>query len=404
MLSSLSHTCHCLELGYFPLEMAEINPASTCSSAPGVIREQKRREAEAERVHQRQQAVNRARKNLKEVEAELSTQNAMTQEELSAALAKIKRGNQTSHLDLRALKQALHDPKNSVAFLRTTGSLQAVVGHLTGRKALHQLEAAYICCNLAIGDEYHCDTVANAAGPYLMEFLESQNTALQVACIWTLGNLAGGSAKSFRTLQSQGFVDRLTNCLKSPHEDVIEAATYALCLVLKNSSYNLPLEDRLKLASIAVQLKCCRENVDWLIYMLSCKADCDEILIGNMVPLRCVDFLTTFSRDSPMEVDDLSKLRSVTASLRTISNLCSEGSGKAALTVITHTSFPMVLNDLLHARHPHLRLESEWLGRNILSHSFNEITAIARSVKLDVVFSAKDHSHIQIHQLLKGGI
>lgn len=60
-----------------------------------------------------------------------------------------------------------------------------------GRKALHQLEAAYICCNLATGNDFACETVANAAGPYLIEYLHTQNTTLQVACLWTLGNLGG---------------------------------------------------------------------------------------------------------------------------------------------------------------------------------------------------------------------
>lgn len=63
--------------------------------------------------------------------------------------------------------------------------------YVSGRKALHQLEAAYICCNLATGGEYECISVANAAGPYLIGFLDSQNTTLQVAALWTLGNLAG---------------------------------------------------------------------------------------------------------------------------------------------------------------------------------------------------------------------
>ena len=111
--------------------MEETKNAS-CTSATEKIRDQIRRDSEIGRYQNRQKAANRIRKNLQETENELRTLNEMTCEELDAAVAQIRRGNKTSHLHLRAIKQALNDSKNVVAFLKTTGALQAVVGHLTG--------------------------------------------------------------------------------------------------------------------------------------------------------------------------------------------------------------------------------------------------------------------------------
>lgn len=105
---------------------------ATSEPASAKIRHQMRKEFEEDRLHHRSKAVNRLRKNLRETEEELKSQNVLTPEELAAATVKIKQGSQTSHLDLRILKQGLYDPKNAVQFLKMTGSLQALVGHLTG--------------------------------------------------------------------------------------------------------------------------------------------------------------------------------------------------------------------------------------------------------------------------------
>lgn len=91
-----------------------------------------RREAVKERLLHRQQRRDLTRKNLDEVEEELEVLKLTTREEFLDVVSKVKQANQTSHMDLRSLKQGLQDPENSVAFLRITGALPAVVGHLTG--------------------------------------------------------------------------------------------------------------------------------------------------------------------------------------------------------------------------------------------------------------------------------
>ncbi|XP_034251659.1 transmembrane and coiled-coil domain-containing protein 6 [Thrips palmi] len=362
---------------------------ATSESPSAKIRHQMRKESEEDRLYQRSKTVNRLRKNLRETEEDLKSQNVFTLEELAAVTAKIKHASQTSLLDLRTLKQALFNPMNAVHFLKITGSLQALVGHLTGRKALHQLEAAYICCNLATANEHSCDAVANSAGPYLIQYLDCQNISLQVACLWTLGNLSSGSSKSFGILQAQGLSNCLINCLRNPHSEVIEAAVYALCLMLKSCEFSS--DQRKEIASLAVGLKCCKEDVDWLLYLLSCNSDCDQIFLENLIPQRCIITLAGLARDAPINLDTLSALRSVTALVRTSANLCSEESGKAALMILAHDSFPNIFNNLLQASHPHLREEAQWLGLTLLRHSSPEISQKTCILGLDKLMNANDH-------------
>lgn len=364
------------------------------------IRQQMRKESEEDRLHQRSLAVNRLRKNLRETEEEMKAQTVLTQEELVAATTKIKHSSQTSHLDLRTLKQGLYDPLNAIQFMRITGSLQALVGHLSGRKALHQLEAAYICCNLATADEHACEAVATSAGPYLIQYLDCQNISLQMACLWTLGNLSSGSVKAFNILQAQGLLNRLINCLRNPHPEVIEGALYALCLMLR--SYEFSCDQRQEIASLAVGLTCCKEDVEWILYLLSCYSDCDQILLENFIPQKCVTALHQYAADAPIHLDTLSALRSVTALVRTSANLCIEESGQAGIMILAHDSFPKILNDLLHASHPHLRKEALWLGQNLLCHTSPEVGEKSKVLGIDKVIIAKDHDHVPVHGLIFG--
>lgn len=70
--------------------------------------------------------------------------------------------------------------------------------------------------------------------------------------------------------------------------EVLEAALDTLCLVLKSSvedaTYSvLSADESQEIACILVQLDCCKEQIYWLFYLLSCIADCDEIFAGKPV-------------------------------------------------------------------------------------------------------------------------
>ncbi|KAK3932498.1 Transmembrane and coiled-coil domain-containing protein 6 [Frankliniella fusca] len=355
-----------------------------CSTASTKIRHQMRKDSEKVRSQNRNKAINSVRRNLTEIEEEIRTLNVLTPEELAKTIAGVKSGSTAPVLALRALKQALHDPESTRIFLRTTGSLQAVIGHLTGRKALHQLEAAYICCNLATGDEYACDAVSNAAAPYLIEYLGGQNTTLQTACLWTIGNLAGGSLKSYSIMLSQGLVACLVNCLKCPHEEVVEAAAYALCFVLKtslhqNNKLSLSCKEMQEIASATTELKCDSNEVHPLLYLLSCSSDCDDILLENSIPQYCVITLVTLLE----KTDDISVLRSATALIRTAANLCSIQSGKGAMMILSQDSLPLIVKKFSSSKYTYLNQETEWLLHNLLFHPCIEVTVQARALHFD---------------------
>ena len=70
--------------------------------------------------------------------------------------------------------------------------------------------------------------------------------------------------------------------------EVLEAALDTLCLVLKSSiehaTYSvLSADESHEIACTLVQLNCCKEQVYWMFYLLSCIADCDEIFAGKPV-------------------------------------------------------------------------------------------------------------------------
>ena len=65
--------------------------------------------------------------------------------------------------------------------------MAAVISMLTGRDSDLQLEAARTLTNLAAGSDNHTMVVAKHAAPYLITFLSSSNTSLQVSPRLTRG-------------------------------------------------------------------------------------------------------------------------------------------------------------------------------------------------------------------------
>lgn len=121
-----------------------------------------------------------------------------------------------------------------------------------------------------------------------------------------------------------------------------------------------------------------------------------------MIPQRCINALDGLAENAPIHLDTLSTLRSATALVRTSANLSSGEGGQAALMILAHDSFPKVLNNLLHASHPHLREEAHWLGLTFLCHSSQEVVQTSKILGIDKIVIAKDHDHVPI-QTLAGG-
>lgn len=109
-----------------------------------------------------------------------------------------------------------------------------------------------------------------------------------------------------------------------------------------------------------------------------------------MVPEKCISELANMIQDGPSQEDDLSALRSTTALVRITANLSHGHNGLAAMMVLSHQSFPMVLNHLLRSDQPHLSQESAWLASSLLHHSSAEVMMNAKKLKLDEVISAKE--------------
>ena len=109
-----------------------------------------------------------------------------------------------------------------------------------------------------------------------------------------------------------------------------------------------------------------------------------------MVPQKCITKLATIIQDIPSQATDLSVLRSITALVRTAANLSHGQNGLAAMMVLQHQSFPVVLNYLIHADQPHLHRECRWLVSNLLHHSSAEVVMAAKKLKLDEVVALQD--------------
>ena len=62
-------------------------------------------------------------------------------------------------------------------------SMACLVGLLTGVDPEVQLEAAWCITNMAAGTDSHAAVVIKQAGPYLVTYLSSGNTPLQVCTV-----------------------------------------------------------------------------------------------------------------------------------------------------------------------------------------------------------------------------
>ena len=116
---------------------------------------------------------------------------------------------------LRNLRKAFTQGSQLISsFLGVEQSLRAMVGHLTGRNAQLQLEAAWCITNMATGSHEDTVVVTKASAPYLITFLSGSNVLLQDQCAWALGNMAGDSLECREILTAQGIIPPMVNLLK----------------------------------------------------------------------------------------------------------------------------------------------------------------------------------------------
>ncbi|CAG9125721.1 unnamed protein product [Plutella xylostella] len=166
--------------------------------------------------------------------------------------SKLKTKSPVSLDELRTLKNALlEDAKNIEIVLSTHGALRGLVREISGHDTKKQVEATGCCCNLSLGDERGAMAVAKHVGPYLAVGIDSLSSELAVTSIWSLGNLAGSSARAGAALAAQGALAKLIAVLGStPDEEVVDAVGYAVGHFVYQLKSDLRVEHLQKLLQI----------------------------------------------------------------------------------------------------------------------------------------------------------
>lgn len=324
------------------------------------------------RRERRQIQVNSRRSALGEV---MDTQSGViTALEVKTLAERLKHKGHFTVQDFVLLNHAIiQNEENIIAFFRVTGALHALVRELTGQNASLQLGAVNCCCNLALGNEKSCLQLTKAAAPYLISHLDGLNNHLLEICVLTLGNLAG-SHKSWAVLQAQGLLPKLIHLLTSSSNNVVCATLYALThyvkIGLQTSSLNLAL-----LRTIAMNVHPIMEREQsacWVIYLLSCCTECDDVLLSNLVVSRVVHLLG----ECKIGLDGDMNVLKTTALVRILGNLSVRRD--AAELMLTDSSVVSVLRILLTYPYLHIQRETLWLIGNLLNHPSVEIECLAK--------------------------
>jgi hypothetical protein len=137
-------------------------------------------------------------------------------------------------------------------------------------------------------------------------------------------------------------------------------ACYSLSL-LKSIAMNVhPLMER-------------EQSACWVIYLLSCCTECDDILLSSLVVSRAVHLLEEckISLDSDMNVSR------TTALVRMLGNLSVRSD--AAELLLTEPSVVSVLRILLTSPYLHIQRETLWLVGNLLNHPSVETGHLAKT-------------------------
>ncbi|XP_069703842.1 importin subunit alpha-1 [Periplaneta americana] len=317
-----------------------------------------------ERRQHRELQVNSRRSTLGELQN--IQKRAVSSEEVKALADKLKHKSQFTSQDFLGLNNALiQSEENIVAFFKVQGALHALVRELLGQNASLQLAAANCCCNLSLGNEKSCLQLTKAAAPYLLSNLDGLNHHLLEVCTWTLGNLAGCHIKPWEILHSQGLLPKLLQLITSSSSDIIHSVIYALTHYVRIglNSDNLDLEQQRNIAVSAHNLMERDRSSCWLIYLLSCSGDSDDILLNNSVVVRSLRLLGECNANQDVLI--------ITALVRILGNLSVNSS--AAEVILKEPSIVSILCTLLTSPYAHVQRETLWLIGNLVNHPSKEI-------------------------------
>jgi hypothetical protein len=111
----------------------------------------------------------------------------------------------------------------------------------------------------------------------------------------------------------------------------------------------------------------------WLIYLLSCCSECDDILLSNSVVSRAFHLLGQCKTDPDGDMN----VSKITALVRMLGNL--SVNREAAEMLLTESSVVSVLRMLLMSPYMHIQRETLWLVGNLLNHTSIEIQLLAKN-------------------------
>ncbi|XP_063241342.1 uncharacterized protein LOC134541665 [Bacillus rossius redtenbacheri] len=288
-----------------------------------------------------------------------------TSEDVKILCEKLKCKSKITREDLSALKQALfYDDRNIAVFFSIEGTLHALIRELSGHKAMHQLEAACCCCNLALGDPKFTLRLTKAATPYLAAHLDGLSTVTVDVCVWAVGNLASGGDACWQILHDQGVLDKLLRLLHTSDEMLTSTLVYALTHYVSAGLDAMPPEVLAKVATETHQLLELQPASYWLLFLLSFPSASSGILVGNHLVSRCCQLLVDLAASGSSVDQQLSR---VTALLRIVGNLVAGADGTGAMELLSSQA-TSAFKSLLAVSCPHVRKECVWLLANVWCH------------------------------------
>lgn len=355
--------------------MEELTIAETPTE---VLRRNIREIGVKERKERREKQVNSRRGILGEV---LDAQKVFSPEEVKNLAEKLKHKGHINGEDYMLLSEALiQNEENIISFFKVSGALQSLIRDLTGQNASLQLGAAYCCCNLALGNEKSCLKLVKAAAAYLTINLDGLNNHIVEICTWTLGNLAGSDVKTWLILQSQLLLPKLLNLVKSSNMSVAQSAIYALTHYVRigMDSGSLHPDMLANIAAIVSPLMEMELSSLWLLHLLSCFEECDQILLRDSLVSRSIHLLEEC--ESVCDIDtDITK---TIALVRILGNLCS-GEGAKELLNMEISVVASIIKILLQSQYSHIKQETLWLIGNLFHHPSENVRILVRVRNLE---------------------
>jgi len=171
------------------------------------VRERNRVENRLLQLEKRRDSLDRKRCGLTDFSA---NEPKFSERDVTGLAGRIKRRKNADEQDLRKLCGAfLQSAENISTFSKITGALNIIMKVFTATDVDLQLLAGECLCNLTLGNEACSKKVAQAAGTYLVMYMQTANAKLKETCLWVVQNLVLSGSKCTQILLSQGLAEAL---------------------------------------------------------------------------------------------------------------------------------------------------------------------------------------------------